>query len=424
MIPSRATELEIYALATGGRGLARARDGRVVLVEGALPGERVYARLVREHRSWLEAACLEVVTPSPRRVEPACPYFGSCGGCDLMHLEHAAQLEAKVTWLREALRRLEPPGPEVLAPLPPWGRRNRLRLQLREGRVGFFARRSHRLVEVRGCAVAAAGIDRVLKALTRPLPEGGRWLELLAGEEDGGVWACLGLEEGVSPRQAEALVEALSAAGVRGVRVAGRRWACDQDHGLCYHRGGGGLELWAFPGLFCQVGFAANRLLLEWLQAQVGAGEGRPALDLYAGSGNLGLTLAAAGWRVTAVERARGAGEAFAWQAARAGLSGRVGFRGRDAARAVAELAGEGARFPLVVLDPPRAGAKGVMEGVVHLEPEVVVYVSCHPAALGRDAAVLAGAGYSPRGLALVDMFPHTGQVEAALVMRRGAQGA
>jgi 23S rRNA (uracil1939-C5)-methyltransferase len=85
----------------------------------------------------------------------------------------------------------------------------------------------------------------------------------------------------------------------------------------------------------------------------------------------------------------------------------------------VAELAGEGARFALVVLDPPRAGAKGVMEGVVHLEPEVVVYVSCHPAALGRDAAVLAEAGYLPRALAVVDMFPHTGQAEAALLMIR-----
>ena len=125
MTPPHATELHVYALATGGRGLARATDGRVVLVEGALPGERVQARLVREHRSWLEASCLEVLIPSPRRVEPACPHYGACGGCDLMHLEHAAQLEAKAAWLREALRHLEPPRPEVLAPLPPWRRRNR-----------------------------------------------------------------------------------------------------------------------------------------------------------------------------------------------------------------------------------------------------------------------------------------------------------
>ncbi len=419
--PGRDLELRVGELASGGRGLARARDGRVVLVAGGLPGELVRARVLKVRARYLEARTLEVWEPSPQRVEPACPLYGRCGGCNLMHLAYSAQVEAKAAWLAQALSRLEGvpavrthPSPRSL------GYRRRLRLQVQEGRAGFFAPASHRLVPVERCPVAAGGINRLLAGLAGGLPAGVVGLEILAGEQ-GPVLVTLELDRRVSASRRRRLEDVLLAAGAGGVRLRAGRWLGGfSGEGVTYHQRHG-LELRALPGLFCQANFAANRILLELVLGAAGPGRGGRLLDLYAGSGNFSLPLARAGWRVLALEGVAQAVALGREQARAAGLEGGLRFQRREVGRALGELVQRGEGFGLVVLDPPRAGAKGLMPQLAALGARRLVYISCHAAALARDARVLVQAGYRPRRLDLVDMFPHTGHLEAVLVMDRGS---
>lgn len=428
-------ELDILDLAAGGRGLGRAEDGRVVFVAGALAGERVRAHLTRVKRDYAEAQAVEILRPSPQRMEPACPLYGLCGGCDLMHLDYPAQVQAKAAWVRRALWRLDPlPEPRVLASPLAWGFRNRLRLQVQEGRVGFFARGGHQLVEVSACPVAAPAANVLLpglaQALKRPEWSALAWVEVLADESQ--AFLTLGWQDGGDPPSLAGLAQEVGAQGARlcrGEELAG--WPLRAEGGLVYHQEPG-LTLRAYPGIFCQVNFAANRLLLDevtgsaaGLQADLASrGEAAPveleALDLYAGAGNLGLPLAAGGWRVLAVEGDQEACQAAVVQAHQAGLQERYLVQAAEAGQALEGLNRAGRGFDLVVLDPPRAGAKDLMPGILEMQPARVVYVSCHAAALARDAAVLANAGYRPSGLTVLDFFPHTGHVEAVLVLDAG----
>ncbi len=413
-------ELEIGDLAAGGRGLARAGDGRVVFVAGALAGEKVLTRINRERRDYLEAEAVEILAASPQRVQPPCPLYGRCGGCDFMHLGYPEQVRAKTAWVSRALRKLPGLPQPVIMPSPAaWGWRNRLRFQVDAGRLGFFARASHDLVQVERCPVAAPAVNLLLPGLAVLLAEpGGKavaWVEVLAEGEE--AYLTLGAGEGLDEAWLASLEALPGVLGVSGGKAQAR------PYGLVYYQRPG-LVLRAYPGQFSQVNFAANRLLIEAVLTLAGPGQGHSALDLYAGSGNFSLPLAAAGWRVLAVE-----GEHRAVRAARRlikanALGEAVETTQGEAGQALAELARAGQGFNLVVLDPPRTGAKGLMEGLLKLEPERVVYVSCHPAALARDAAELAEAGYRPLGLTVVDMFPHTGHVEAVLGLQRRQPGA
>jgi 23S rRNA (uracil1939-C5)-methyltransferase len=420
MEPGAELELEIGELGPGGVGVARAADGRVVLVSGALAGERVRARVDKALTRRLEATAVAVLEASPQRVEPACGLYGRCGGCDLMHLDHPGQVEAKAAWLANALRGLGAPAPRVHPSPEPWAWRHRVRLQVGEAGVGFFGRASRQVVPVGRCAIAAPEINQLLPRLNRaglfawPLA----WLELLGG--GGRALACAGLAAPPGREAEAALGQALAEAGAQGVRFAlrGRLGPWPAGEGLeCLRLAGVSLE--AQPGLFCQANWRANRALVREVLAMAGAAGPQPVLDLFAGSGNFALPLAAAGHRTTAVEGLAPAVQAGQAQARRAGLAGGLEWVRRPVAQALAGLAAEGRRFAVVVLDPPRAGAKGLMPAVAALAPRRVVYVSCHAAALGRDARALVEEGYEPVDLALVDMFPQTTHLEAVLALER-----
>lgn len=415
--------VELHDLAVGGSGLGRLADGRVVFVRGGLAGETVRARILRQRKDYAEAELLEVLTPSPRRVDPVCPVHGRCGGCDLMHLDYPAQVEAKAGWVVRALRRLEGlPQPLVLASPRQWGCRNRVRLQLRQGVPGLFARQSHQFVPVKSCPVAAAGINRLVPELSTALAEPPwnecRWVEVLAGDQ-GPAMLTLDWPGQEPPEDLEALAAGLGAAGIRLAGPEGLEpWPLRPETGLvCYDDPG--LALRAFPGHFSQVNWAGNALLIQAVREAAAGLEPGAALDLYAGGGNFSLPLMSAGWRVTAVEGQEEAAQACFVQAGWAGLAERLQVRAQAADLALGQMTAAGQRFDLVVLDPPREGAKGLMSGLFALGPRRVAYVSCHPAALARDAQELAASGYRPSGLTVLDLFPHTGHVEAVLVLDR-----
>lgn len=419
----------IKELANGGKGLSHTEDGKVAFIKGALAGEEVEAVVTGGKRDYVEADTTRVVSPSVHRVEPKCPEYDNCGGCDLMHLSYAEQVRAKAAWVDRAMHRVQgmPPA-KTLASAREFGWRNRVSFQVRRGGVGFFKRTSNEVVRLGACPIAYKSISDQLPGLNEALSRyAGRevlWAECLAAKDQGPMLTLtLRRDVRMNPQIKRNLRSAGRQAGAAVVRLARGGWIeeltpSDQT-GVRYYKDAA-LEMFAFPGLFSQVNFGINRELIGIVKRAAKDLKPGTLLDLYAGSGNLSLPLAAEGWQVNAVEASQAAVEIMNWQGRRNGLLERMQMRSMDAGEALAELSAQSQRFDMVVLDPPRAGAKGMMPHLVSLEPKRIVYVSCHPAALARDAKILADSGYRPLELHALDMFPQTSHVEAVLVMERG----
>ncbi|MFH2126572.1 MAG: TRAM domain-containing protein [Pseudomonadota bacterium] len=425
--PGQEMQLTIEDLASGGDGLAREASGRVVFVPGALPGEKVRAKLVQAKRDFGRAELLAVEEASPARVAPVCPLFGECGGCQMQHLEYSAQVEAKAAWVRRALSRLGELPPLVKVPSPQvWEWRHRVRLTVGDEGLGFLATASKRVVPVEVCPVAAPEVNRLLPGLAQGLAEMNTdhiaYVEILGGGERSLV--TMGLDRGrpLSNRWRGELRRLCRGAGAAATRLEQgglvEPWERLPETGVDYWQENG-LTLSAYPNEFVQANFGANRELIRLvLSAAASAPEGG-VLELYSGGGNFTLPLAKQGRAVLAVEGDPESHASAKALAQREDLSGSVELRHSEVAGTVAGLAAQGRGFALALLDPPRAGAKEVMASLVSLAPKRIVYISCHPAALARDAAVLLAAGYRMHSLAVVDMFPHTGHTEAVLVLDR-----
>jgi 23S rRNA (uracil1939-C5)-methyltransferase len=383
-----AIELRIESLAKGGDGVGRASDGRVVFVPFTAPGDLVRVALVSRHARYAHGAALELLEPGPGRTDPLCPVFGVCGGCDWQHVAYGAQLEAKRAILRDAIERiakLRVPERFAMRPSPsPYGYRSRARVVAGRGRVGFRRRRSHAVCATARCPVLVPALDEPLRALAEHPPEPtGEW-EISAGS--GGEVAVAR----VPARDSEAFVE---------IEVAGER-------------------LRVSAGTFVQ----ANALVRDALAAAVAgaSGGGQTCLELFAGAGLFTLPLARRFARVVAVESHPGAVADLEENLAAAGLSD-VEIVAQSVEEAFAASAFATLRPEVVVLDPPRAGLEAATrDGLPRLRARRVVYVSCDPATLARDVAVLADRGYALASLEAFDLFPQTAHVEAVAVLEPG----
>jgi len=379
--------LTVERLASGGEGVARAPDGRVVFVPATVPGDVVDVRVVEEHKRFARAALERVVEPGPERVAPACALVGTCGGCTWQHLEYTAQCRAKAERVRETFARvagLEVPEPVGCTPSPvPLGYRSRARVGFRDGVVGFRRAGSHRLCAADRCPVLVPALEEALRGLATAPPSGDGELTLAAGD-DGTV--CI-TGDG---RPGNAIT--IDAAG-HTVEVS--------------------------PGVF----FQANAPLRSGLATAVheAAGTGARALELFAGSGFFTLGLAARFERVLVVEAQGRATRDLACNLAQNGL------RNVEVVTGVAERQLAGPRLAgyapdVVVLDPPRKGLGRVsVERLASFAAPRIVYVSCDPATHARDVSRLAVAGgYALRHLQAFDLFPQTPHVEAIAVLERG----
>jgi len=420
-----------------GRGVAH-RDGKVCFVDGALAGESVAARLIARHARHDEYAVVDVETPAPERVVPPCRLVGRCGGCDLQHLDPRAQVAHKTMTVLDVLRRqakLEPAAVDAPITSAPFHYRRRARLAIdtprRHGRpvLGFREARGKEVVEIDRCDVLAEPLAQLPEALNAVLRD---------------------LEE---PRRLGHIEIALSESGERslpvvGLRIVGalgehdsarwQRFAEHHDTYLCFDDGESvreiraassepiGYELPEFelrlefaPGDFLQGKSLVNRELVRRLTDVLGDVTGLSVLDAFAGLGNFSLPLARRGARVLGVEGESGMVARASQNAARHDL-GSAEFVVRDLGAAPADLPRD--RFDVVVLDPPRAGALALVRQLAALAVPKILYVSCMPTSLARDARVLADAGYAIERLALVDMFPQTSHIEAMAVFSRRAR--
>jgi len=434
--PAEPVRVEVEALDPGGRGVAR-HDGRRFAVEGALPGERVRARIVRRRGGDLEGSCVEVLgAPAPARTVPRCPHFEECGGCRLQHLTHDAQVAVKQERLLLALAAAGGPA-RVLDPIvgPAWGYRRRARLGVRfvrprgEALVGFREKLARGVAVLEACEVLAPAVGRRLRAL-RDLVTG-----LAARERIPQIEVAAG-DDGTA-----LVFRHLDPLGEHD-RAALERFA--RDSGIQVHLQPGGPEtlapLWppAPPALryrlpaqdlalefgpldFAQVNAGVNRALVTRALALLAPAPGARVLDLYCGIGNFTLAAARAGAHAHGLEGAPALVERARANAALNGLAREVAFETVDLGdpRALAPWLDAGC--DAVLLDPPRPGARVLTESLGAPYPGRVVYVSCNPDTLARDAAALVGRhGYRLDAAGVVDMFPHTAHSEAIALFTRG----
>lgn len=437
----------IERLAHDGRGLAHDAEGKALFVEGALPGERVEAAVHRTRKRFDEAHLREVLEASPARVAPPCPHYARCGGCDLQHLEVAAQRRHKQAVLRDLLVRqgVEVPVEMALLAGASEGYRRRARLGVKvdaEGGVhlGFRARHSHRLVDIEQCTILVPELAALLvplhqqvAALAAPRQVG--HLELIQSDQ-GPVLVVRQLREQAADRDAWrsfAARHALHLAWLCGREGPILEWLTPAPALSCRVPAApdgadatGELTLGFGPGDFLQANAEVNRLMvataLQWLPGL----EGASLLDLFAGVGNFSLPLASAGAAVTAVEGSPAMVERLAGNAA-ANAAGRalsVTARQADLARqgAVAGLLDE-VLPDVVVLDPPREGAEPAALALAAAPVPRVLYVSCDPATLARDAARLVHGGYRVTRIAVADMFVHTSHLESMLLFEFPGEG-
>jgi 23S rRNA (uracil1939-C5)-methyltransferase len=383
-------DLTVERILPGGVGLAHAR-GQTVFVSLSAPGDRVRA-LVESVRGRIAfASIIEVVEPSRARVEPPCPYFGRCGGCDFQQLIYEAQLAAKVEIIRDSLRRVarvEPPLEIPITPSPAeWRYRARARWQHDPIRklLGYYEHGTHRVVDVVECPVAAPEVEERLNHLRGMLSEG---------------------------RLPEDALEFEAVAGDNGVALAPPVEPTDAREQSRTIRG----ERYRFDaGCFFQINHALlDPLIVEGLRDAAG----ETALDLYCGVGLFTLPLARSFERVVAVEGNHISAEYARRNLADASLSNatvETSAVGDWLARNTQRLE----HVDFILLDPPRAGAETeAVRGIIKLRPQHISYVSCDPATLARDLRAFVEAGYSVASVHAFDMFPQTHHVETVVHLK------
>ncbi|MGB6727159.1 MAG: 23S rRNA (uracil(1939)-C(5))-methyltransferase RlmD [Terracidiphilus sp.] len=410
----------------GGAFLAR-DEGKAVFVPLTLPGEQARVRIVEDKRSHAVAEAEEIVAPSPDRIMAACPHFGVCGGCNYQHATYEAQLGLKQAILRETLERAGVGAPERIDLLygEPWGYRNRIRLALdANGYPGYRGRRSHDIVPIAECLIAAPLLVRAALAvgeIMRKLAPGARVNEvslfcdrdetrLLAGFFSSGAArfslekVCGGLAAQI-PQLASAELSAGGHDGKPGRTVA--RWGAES---LIYNAAGFGYRV--DPGAFFQV----NRWLVDEFVDRVTEGQtGSLAWDLFAGVGLFARRLAGRFGRVVAVESSPASTSALIEN-----LSGTTASAVKSTTLDFLRRAQKAQRPDLIVLDPPRAGLDAESGKLLaKVAAPLVVYVSCDPATLARDLRALVASGYAIESLTLADLFPQTFHLESIVRLRR-----
>lgn len=376
--------LQLETMVHTGSALGRF-EGKVIFVPYALPGETVTARVKKSTKNWSLARLMKVEKPSPHRRKPVCPHFGmdKCGGCQWQHIRYKAQLGFKHSILRDQFVRIakmkSPPVRPAVPGGPPLHYRNHIRLHAAPPDWGYINAGNKRIIPIRTCPL----MHPLLKPLFFRLPAAGHSkseVSLRAGTRTGDTLSTL------------------------------------QSGSGTIHEKAGGFTFRISAGSFFQVNSSGAEILINLVRMYANPRPRESWLDLYAGTGLFTLPLAEQAGHVTAVESHPGAVQDARFNAEAAGLKN-ISFIQERTAPGLKQLTG---KYSAAVLDPPRAGVSpAVFKELVRLRISRLIYVSCDPATLARDAAALIKFGFFPVDIQPVDLFPQTFHIETVCLFER-----
>ena len=444
--------IEIESLDMEGRGVGHLPNedgsaGKVIFVDGALPGERVAYRSYRRKPKWEAASLVEIHHESPLRVTPPCQYFGTCGGCAMQHLEPTAQVAMKQRVLEDNLKHIGKVTPEmILRPIygPTWGYRYRARFSIRNVKkkgsvlVGFHERKSGFITDMVSCKVVPPHVSALLLPLRKlvaslsivdQVPQ----VELAVGQGERDKVTTLVLR----------IMAPLTVDDEAKLQAFADQWQIHwwlqpkgpdtaypfypEQNELHYVLPEFGVKMPFKPTDFTQVNHEINRALVSRALRLLDVQADDRVADLFCGLGNFTLPIATMAREVTGIEGSTALTERALQNAKENGLEGKTAFHCRNLFEAKAEDFIALGKYDRMLIDPPRDGAMAVCEALAQLGkenadmlPSRIVYVSCNPATLARDAGILVHeAGYTLKQAGVVNMFPHTAHVESIAVFDR-----
>ncbi|MCL5023977.1 MAG: class I SAM-dependent RNA methyltransferase [Nitrospirae bacterium] len=399
-------------------GYVLGREGKVIFIKGAIPGEVVGISIDERKRDYSVASVKEVIEPSPARRESACPVFGICGGCQLQFAEYGRQVSMKEEILADAMKRISGLDVSLMPSLSGKEFRYRRRGQFkvsRDGAIGFYREGTRDVVPVEACAVMCDEINAALGTFRAMDLEGVKEIHVSSGDS-----LAVLIKGDLQEEAAQFLLEH----GVSGIAFEngdslGKDYVTLDLNGLTYS---------VTPWSFFQSHWSLNRTVVETVVRELSPLEEKRVLDLYAGAGNFSLPLAGGAKEVTAVEE-----NAYAVEDGRRNLA-LNGIKNCNFFHLAIEKSLESrknpksaklfeeSRYDVIVIDPPRPGLTGEALGrIIETGCETIVYLSCNPATLARDVKRMNGK-YSLESIRLIDFFPHTYHIEAmALLRRRGS---
>lgn len=433
-LPPEPLDLTITGLSHDGRGVA-SWDGKKVFVHGALPGERAQVKITQRLRRYDEGFAVSIAQAAAERVEPACAHYGMCGGCALQHLSGEGQLAAKQDQLLQNLDRIGHVNPQaILPPLrgPQWHYRRKARMSVRwvhkkeTALVGFRERSSGYVTEMDSCEVLDSRVAVLLPDLRvligslqarETIPQ----IEVACGDEQCAL--VFRTMEDLSEKDTEALRQfarqhevaiLLQPKGPHSIHALE-----PASVALGYSLPEFDLRLEFGPSDFTQVNGGLNRLMLQRAMELLQPGADDCVLDLFCGMGNFTLPLARSAAHVVGVEGDQGLVDRARANAQRNQLDN-VEFHLANLVEDQQHAPWWQHRFSKVLIDPPRSGAQEVLPLIAATAAERLLYVSCHPASLARDAGILVNTyGFRLESAGIMDMFPQTGHVESIALFSR-----
>jgi 23S rRNA (uracil1939-C5)-methyltransferase len=428
-LPETPVKVTIESLAHDGRGVAHV-DGKVIFIDEALPGEDVEFVYTESHKDYAEGKVVTLLSRAADRVDALCPHYGICGGCSFQHVNSPTQIRIKQDLLAEQFKRIGKVAmPELWEPLegPHWGYRRKARMGVKyvvkKNRVlvGFRERRHPYLAEIDSCIVMHPSVGTQLTALG----------EMIAGltirEKIPQIEVAIGDEQCVLSFR---VLEPPTVADQERMRAFGR----EHNMSLCLQSKGPdtivpldgepeviptyalpdlGLEFKFKPAMFTQVNYDINRKMINRVLETFNLDENDTVLDLFCGLGNFTLPMAKFAGSVVGIEGDQPLVNHARENARHNGISN-VEFYVADLSKDISGEPWAGRKYNKVLLDPSRAGASEVLQHFKQWQPEQVVYVSCNPSTLARDAGILVNElGYKLVKAGVMDMFPQTGHVES-----------
>ena len=415
-------------MAFKGHGVARV-NGRVLFIPYAVKGDEAWVEIVQEKKDYLVGRVKTVPTPSPWRVNPPCPYFGRCGGCQWQHIDPSVQGEIKRDILQETLKRLaglyETPSTKVFPSPQPYGYRIKIQLKGQGGKIGYFQEKSHQLVDIDQCLIAHPLVNDMLASIREESSVFSEMKQIeinVSPEEGQGI---LILRPSATHRRTEIFLSDFLRRQkiLKGMAIVSngkfkRLGQTDLTFTISFDRQGETkqLKLRVSPESFFQVHPEQNRRLIQTVLDLGNPKEEEKVLDLYCGVGNLTLPLALNARETLGIEEVRAAVDDARFNAEVNGIEG-CDFIGATVEEGLKDS--RVVKPDLLVLDPPRTGSKRTMDQIAGLAPKRIVYVSCDPTTFARDLHFLAERGYSLRGLSLIDLFPQTYHMEVVASLRK-----